>query len=77
MKRVFPVKLYPTDADGVRLQIGDSIVSTDDYHGSFRHTAKVVGISVNLILFRHDEGCCSDSKSRVWRCAAFLWRKAP
>jgi hypothetical protein len=76
MKRVFPVRAVPVDADGVVLQEGDRIVSTEDYDGPIRHTGKIVRIAKGgLIEHQHDEVCCGDRK--VWRCASFLWRKAP
>jgi hypothetical protein len=71
------VSKVPLDCDGVRLKVGDPVDSTEDYCLGQTHSGQIVKTLRGPVEVRHDEGCCHEpsNPSRVWRSAAFLWRR--
>jgi hypothetical protein len=69
---------HPLDADGVRLCVGDSVKSTEDYDKT-THFGTVVKVDEGVVSVEHPASCCPappHAADRVWRSAAFLWRKS-
>lgn len=71
MKQAPPEQCYPIDAAGIRLNVGDPVVSTADYDRERTYTGRVVALwRGRVVEIRRDDG-------RLQRCSARLWKRAP